>query len=260
MNRTPYLVVLLLILWVFLPVRSLFAEEGLETWDVRQIKDNQKEWIITFSKSIRSKSTDAKDIYIVNDQGKIHPTELQFTNSYQTARVVPLAPYEPRRTYELIVNSSVRASNWDLIEKGIIQPFRLFQPSEEEKAVSSPQANERDTALDDGPLSNNELENEGVDEEKKGSDPVSEKPIQREKNKLPDGVTVTLSSTSYFETMEVVALQETKRVAIDGKFLQYIGNNTFRMSSPSLQTKDIVTLTFYNVEDQKTHSFSYKLP
>lgn len=88
--------------------------------------DDHKKWRIQFSKKFDSQSVNPDNIYIVDQNNKIIPTNLSMTNDHKTIMIEPPTEgYKHEVIYTIYITEGIRGNNNELIHHAVKMDFMV---------------------------------------------------------------------------------------------------------------------------------------
>lgn len=87
--------------------------------------------------SLQASALTADSVYIVDGNGKKHPTNHQLVDNDKIVHVIPNVPYQIGEKYMLMITTAVRASDGKQLKESVEVPFRVVNPTEKIVAVQS---------------------------------------------------------------------------------------------------------------------------
>lgn len=106
-------------------------------WDFQPIDDVNKAWEIKFNMPLQASALTADSVYIVDGNGKKHPTNHQLVGNGKIVHVIPTVPYQVGERYMLMITTAVRTSDGKPLKEPVEVPFRVVNPTEKIVAVQS---------------------------------------------------------------------------------------------------------------------------
>jgi hypothetical protein len=199
-------------------------------WEKQMISDPNKSWTVSFSQPLHAKSGGSGSIIIQDTKTKEQKkSNITVSKDGKSISISPLTPYEPGREYVLIIKKNVRSSKNLSLKEQILMPFELKSSSKgnaKSAGASAVSSGKSETAAKDGSESSSTLK-------------------------------ITSSSKEYLSIITVKADASIKEIKVEGRKMQYTGNNTFEAALSGVGKGSEVKVTAYDFNGKAAINQSY---
>lgn len=111
-----------------------------------------KEWIVTFNKSLDSKTVNTNNIKLVDERNKEIKTNVKLSSDKQDIIVIPLQNYQYGNTYQLIIGEGIKGVKGDILAKETRMEFVAKRPLPKDVKKSKDNNNKFTIVIDAGQL------------------------------------------------------------------------------------------------------------
>lgn len=207
-----------------------------QTFEKKVIQDSFKSWLVIFNGPIDEGTVKGTSVYIQDSFKRKHPVEIKTEGN--RLMVQPLTAYQVGKEYTLVIRKSVRSSSKQYLDEHIYLPFEL--------AATSKGYSKNETTSE-------KSTNTNVQEPSSISDQTNSKPAAS----APKQLKVSVKYADYVAEISVKAGNKITDVTVNGRKMQYKGNNRFVLGMSDIQRGDLLAFRAYtgrNVIFEETHT------